>query len=134
VESVRVGIVLREEDLGVWAGRLHELAERSVAAGIDHLTVGDHVSFADGHGARRSHPGHGIARGRVHVQTGVYLLALRHPAVVARQLATSRWSRRAGSRSAAASAGTIPPSSSCAGSTRAIEALAQPKRCTAYAD
>jgi alkanesulfonate monooxygenase SsuD/methylene tetrahydromethanopterin reductase-like flavin-dependent oxidoreductase (luciferase family) len=88
VESVRVGIVLREEDLGVWAGRLHELAERSVAAGIDHLTVGDHVSFADGHGARRSHPGHGIARGRVHVQTGVYLLALRHPAVVARQLAT----------------------------------------------
>lgn len=44
MESVRVGIVLREEDLGAWAGRLHQLAERSVAAGIDHLTVGDHVS------------------------------------------------------------------------------------------
>ena len=36
---------------GAWSGRLPELAERSVAAGIDHLTVGDHVSFADGHGA-----------------------------------------------------------------------------------
>jgi alkanesulfonate monooxygenase SsuD/methylene tetrahydromethanopterin reductase-like flavin-dependent oxidoreductase (luciferase family) len=89
-ESVRVGIVLREEDLGAWSGRLHELAERSVAAGIDHLTVGDHVSFAGGHGADgliqatallAAHPG-------VRVQTGVYLLALRHPAVVARQLAT----------------------------------------------
>jgi alkanesulfonate monooxygenase SsuD/methylene tetrahydromethanopterin reductase-like flavin-dependent oxidoreductase (luciferase family) len=61
-----------------------------VAAGIDHLTVGDHVSFADGHGADgliqaaallSAHPGLGV-------QTGVYLLALRHPAVVARQLAT----------------------------------------------
>jgi alkanesulfonate monooxygenase SsuD/methylene tetrahydromethanopterin reductase-like flavin-dependent oxidoreductase (luciferase family) len=89
-ESVEVGIVLREEDLGAWSGRLHELAERSVAAGIDHLTVGDHVSFAGGHGADgliqaaallSAHPG-------VSVQTGVYLLALRHPAVVARQLAT----------------------------------------------
>ena len=45
---VEVGIVLREHDLGAWSGRLHELAERSVAAGVDHLTVGDHVSFADG--------------------------------------------------------------------------------------
>ena len=49
--SVQVGIVLREHDLGAWAGRLGQLAERSVAAGIDHLTVGDHVSFAGGHGA-----------------------------------------------------------------------------------
>jgi hypothetical protein len=48
---VEVGIVLREQDLGVWSGRLRELAERSVATGIDQLTVGDHVSFADGDGA-----------------------------------------------------------------------------------
>jgi alkanesulfonate monooxygenase SsuD/methylene tetrahydromethanopterin reductase-like flavin-dependent oxidoreductase (luciferase family) len=46
-----VGIVLREQDLTAWSGRLRELAERAVAAGIDHLTVGDHVSFAGGHGA-----------------------------------------------------------------------------------
>ena len=90
MESVRVGIVLREEDLGVWAGRLHQLAERSVAAGIDHLTVGDHVSFADAHGADGLIQAAALiaADPRVHVQTGVYLLALRHPAVVARQLAT----------------------------------------------
>ncbi len=90
VDPIRVGIVLREHDLSAWAGRLHELAEHAVAAGIDHLTVGDHVSFADGHGADgliqaaallSAHPG-------LSVQTGVYLLALRHPAVVARQLAT----------------------------------------------
>ena len=90
VDPIRVGIVLREQDLVAWSGRLHELGERALAAGVDHLTVGDHVSFADGHGADgliqasallAAHPG-------LSVQTGVYLLALRHPAVVARQLAT----------------------------------------------
>ncbi|MGZ4232751.1 MAG: hypothetical protein ACXVUE_01025 [Solirubrobacteraceae bacterium] len=48
---IEVGIVLREQDLRTWSGRLHELAARTVAAGVGHLTVGDHVSFADGHGA-----------------------------------------------------------------------------------
>jgi alkanesulfonate monooxygenase SsuD/methylene tetrahydromethanopterin reductase-like flavin-dependent oxidoreductase (luciferase family) len=89
-DPIRVGIVLREQDLSAWAGRLPELAGRAVEAGIDHLTVGDHVSFANGHGADgliqvaallSSHPA-------LSVQTGVYLIALRHPAVVARQLAT----------------------------------------------
>jgi len=41
-DPIRVGIVLREHDLSAWAGRLPELADRAVAAGIDHLTVGDH--------------------------------------------------------------------------------------------
>jgi alkanesulfonate monooxygenase SsuD/methylene tetrahydromethanopterin reductase-like flavin-dependent oxidoreductase (luciferase family) len=87
---VVVGIVLREQDLGAWAGRLPVLAGRSVAAGIDHLTVGDHVSFAGGHGADGLIQAAALlsADPRVSVQTGVYLLALRHPAVVARQLAT----------------------------------------------
>jgi len=89
-DPIRVGVVLREQDLAAWSGRLGELAAHAVAAGIDHLTVGDHVSFADGHGADgliqaaallTAHPG-------LSVQTGVYLIALRHPAVVARQLAT----------------------------------------------
>jgi alkanesulfonate monooxygenase SsuD/methylene tetrahydromethanopterin reductase-like flavin-dependent oxidoreductase (luciferase family) len=87
---VEVGIVLREHDLDAWSGRLHELAQRSVAAGVDHLTVGDHVSFADGHGADGLIQAAALlcADPRVRVQTGVYLLALRHPAIVARQLAT----------------------------------------------
>ncbi len=88
--QLSVGIVLREPDLREWQGRLGELAEAVVGAGIDHVTVGDHVSFADGQGVDglilatallASHPA-------LRVQTGVYLLALRHPAVVARQLAT----------------------------------------------
>ena len=89
-DPIRVGIVLREQDLTVWSGRLPELAERAVAAGIDHLTVGDHVSFADGHGADGLIQAAALlsAHPELKVQTGVYLLALRHPAVVARQLAT----------------------------------------------
>src|SRR5215207_4968306 len=87
---VAVGIVLREQDIRAWSGRLPALAQRSVAAGIDHLTVGDHVSFADGHGADGLIQAAALlaADPHVSVQTGVYLLALRHPAVVARQLAT----------------------------------------------
>jgi len=89
-DPVRIGIVLREHDLGVWSGKLHELVALAVDAGIDHLTVGDHVSFADGHGADGLIQAAALlsAHPRVCVQTGVYLLALRHPAVVARQLAT----------------------------------------------
>jgi alkanesulfonate monooxygenase SsuD/methylene tetrahydromethanopterin reductase-like flavin-dependent oxidoreductase (luciferase family) len=89
-DPIRVGIVLREQDLAAWSGRWHELAEYSIAAGIDHLTVGDHVSFADGHGADGLIQSAALlsAHPSLSVQTGVYLLALRHPAIVARQLAT----------------------------------------------
>jgi alkanesulfonate monooxygenase SsuD/methylene tetrahydromethanopterin reductase-like flavin-dependent oxidoreductase (luciferase family) len=89
-DPIRVGIVLREQDLSAWSGRLPELAERAVAAGIDHLTVGDHVSFAHGHGADGLIQAAALltAHSDLNVQTGVYLLALRHPAIVARQLAT----------------------------------------------
>ena len=89
-DPIRVGIVLREHDLGAWSGRLAELAAHAVDAGIDHLTVGDHVSFAGGHGADGLIQAAALlsAHPRLSVQTGVYLIALRHPAVVARQLAT----------------------------------------------
>jgi alkanesulfonate monooxygenase SsuD/methylene tetrahydromethanopterin reductase-like flavin-dependent oxidoreductase (luciferase family) len=88
--SVEVGIVLRETDLGQRRNDLASLTATIADAGIDHATVGDHVSFAGGHGVDgliqaaallASHPA-------LRVQTGVYLLALRHPATVARQLAT----------------------------------------------
>jgi alkanesulfonate monooxygenase SsuD/methylene tetrahydromethanopterin reductase-like flavin-dependent oxidoreductase (luciferase family) len=59
-------------------------------AGIDHVHVADHVSFRGGHGAD------GLIQAvrllalddRLGAFVGVYLLALRHPVVVARQLAT----------------------------------------------
>jgi len=59
-------------------------------AGLDHVFVADHVSFLDGRGMDglvnaatllASHP-------TLHVHVGVYLLALRHPLPVARQLAS----------------------------------------------
>lgn len=89
-DRIRVGIVLREQDLITWSGRLQELTTLAVDAGVDHLTVGDHVSFADGHGADGLIQAAALlsAHPSVSVQTGVYLLALRHPAIVARQLAT----------------------------------------------
>jgi alkanesulfonate monooxygenase SsuD/methylene tetrahydromethanopterin reductase-like flavin-dependent oxidoreductase (luciferase family) len=88
--TVEVGLVLRDVDLRAYRGRLAELTASVAGAGLDHVTVGDHVSFAGGNGADglvqatallSSHP-------TLPVQTGVYLLALRHPAVVARQLST----------------------------------------------
>jgi alkanesulfonate monooxygenase SsuD/methylene tetrahydromethanopterin reductase-like flavin-dependent oxidoreductase (luciferase family) len=59
------------------------------AAGIDHLAVGDHVSFLGGQGFDGLvHAAHLLALSdRLAVHVGVYLLALRHPLPVARQLA-----------------------------------------------
>jgi alkanesulfonate monooxygenase SsuD/methylene tetrahydromethanopterin reductase-like flavin-dependent oxidoreductase (luciferase family) len=84
--AISVGLVLHGTDLGARA----DVARAAVRAGVDHLAVGDHVSFSNGGGADglvqatallASHP-------TLRVETAVYLLALRHPAVVARQLAT----------------------------------------------
>ncbi len=66
------------------------LLARVADAGLDHLFVADHVSFFDGRGMDglvnaatllASHP-------RLDVYVGVYLLALRHPLPVARQIAS----------------------------------------------
>ena len=111
----RVGIVVREQDLGGRSGRLPELAQRAVEAGIDHLTVGDHVSFAGGHGADgliqaaamlSTHPG-------LPVQPG----STSWPCVTRPSWhdssRRSRCSRRGDSRSAWASVATIRGNSSC---------------------
>jgi alkanesulfonate monooxygenase SsuD/methylene tetrahydromethanopterin reductase-like flavin-dependent oxidoreductase (luciferase family) len=88
--AISAGVVLRGEHLRAHAGRLDGVARAAARAGVDHLAVGDHVSFSNGGGADglvqatallASHP-------ELPVQTAVYLLALRHPATVARQLAT----------------------------------------------
>ncbi|MEJ2088419.1 MAG: LLM class flavin-dependent oxidoreductase [Gammaproteobacteria bacterium] len=63
---------------------------RILDAGIDHVFIADHVSFHNGLGMD------GLINAatltaldpRLRVVVGVYLLALRHPVVVARQLAT----------------------------------------------
>jgi len=66
-----------------------EVAAAAAAAGLDFLQVGDHVSFIDGTGF----DGMVLAAAAVSAQSllpvhvGLYLLALRHPVLVARQLA-----------------------------------------------
>lgn len=84
--KVRVGMALpggpstADKQAGVAAARLH---------GVDHAMVGDHISFFTGIGFD------GIVNAAsilsiddtLPVYTGVYLLPLRHPVLVARQLA-----------------------------------------------
>jgi alkanesulfonate monooxygenase SsuD/methylene tetrahydromethanopterin reductase-like flavin-dependent oxidoreductase (luciferase family) len=70
--------------------RRAELVAQIVEQGIDHVFVADHVSFHVGAGMD------GLIQAatlsaldpRLKVCVGVYLLALRHPVTVARQLAT----------------------------------------------
>jgi alkanesulfonate monooxygenase SsuD/methylene tetrahydromethanopterin reductase-like flavin-dependent oxidoreductase (luciferase family) len=89
VQDITVGLRAPHDMSGGAAG-LRDFVARVEATGIDRLCVGDHVTFKGGHGfdglltatalAALSH--------RVTVQTSVYLLALRHPVPVARQVAT----------------------------------------------
>lgn len=60
------------------------------AAGLDHVTLGDHVSFHGGTGLDGLIAATAVlaTHDRLRVLLGVYQLALRHPLVVARQLAS----------------------------------------------
>jgi alkanesulfonate monooxygenase SsuD/methylene tetrahydromethanopterin reductase-like flavin-dependent oxidoreductase (luciferase family) len=86
--TVRVGAFLPEFAPGSLAERRATVAAFE-AAGVDHLAVGDHVSFVNGSGFDGLlHAAHLLALSdRLPVHVGVYLLALRHPVPVARQLA-----------------------------------------------
>lgn len=70
--------------------RMFETLERIAAAGIDHLCVGDHVSFFVGAGSDGLITASAMlaAQPQLPVYVGLYLLPLRHPVLVARQLAT----------------------------------------------
>ena len=72
----------------------HEVAkpllERAAAGGLDHVFVADHLSFRVGLGMDGLVQAALVAglEPRLEVMVGVYLLALRHPVAVARQIAT----------------------------------------------
>ena len=85
---VNVGLMLPEPAL-TDLPRLGAFLDKVATAGLDHVCCGDHVSFIVGAGfdgllhaglVAALHP-------ELPVHTGVYLLPLRHPVVVARQLA-----------------------------------------------
>jgi len=88
--DVRVGTLAGAEMLTGAHAERRRLFERAEAAGLDHVFVADHVSFHTGLGMD------GLVQAataaahseRLGVYVGVYLLALRHPAPVARQIAS----------------------------------------------
>ena len=88
--GLAVGTVAAPDLISSSHRRRAEFVERILNAGLDHLFVADHVSFHVGSGMD------GLINAatltsidpRLRVVVGVYLLALRHPVAVARQLAT----------------------------------------------
>jgi alkanesulfonate monooxygenase SsuD/methylene tetrahydromethanopterin reductase-like flavin-dependent oxidoreductase (luciferase family) len=66
------------------------LLDRVAAAGLDHITVGDHIAFHDGTGFDGLITASTLLASHesLPVVVGVYLLALRHPMLAARQLST----------------------------------------------
>jgi alkanesulfonate monooxygenase SsuD/methylene tetrahydromethanopterin reductase-like flavin-dependent oxidoreductase (luciferase family) len=66
------------------------LLDRTAGVGLDHITVGDHISFHGGTGFDGLVSATSVlsANDDLSVLVGVYLLGLRHPMLAARQLAT----------------------------------------------
>ncbi|MBV9380355.1 MAG: LLM class flavin-dependent oxidoreductase [Streptosporangiaceae bacterium] len=87
--DITVGLRVPHELPGGTAG-LREFAARAEATGLDRLFVGDHVVFKGGRGfdGLLNAAALAVATQRVTVQTAVYLLPLRHPVPVARQVAS----------------------------------------------
>ena len=84
-----MGVRVPHELPGGAAG-LREFAARVEATGIDRAFTGDHVMFKGSHGFDGLVNAAAVAAAsrRLVVQTAVYLLGLRHPVPVARQVAT----------------------------------------------
>src|SRR5829696_1452697 len=122
--SVRVGLFpdalqLTDRDPERLRATLGQVAD----AGVDHLCVGDHVSFFVGAGSDGLISASSLlaVQAELPVYVGRYLLPLRHPVPVARQLALpSPSSRLVGSRSVSGSAARTPTRSKSAASTRRL--------------
>src|SRR6187200_2392091 len=89
--EVRVGLFPAALDQHEGPPELRPATLRRIAeAGVDHLCVGDHVSFFVGAGSDGLITATSLlaAQAELPVYVGLYLLPLRHPVLVARQLAT----------------------------------------------
>src|SRR6266496_767019 len=69
--------------------QLREFVTRAEDAGLDRLCLGDHVTFKGGTGfdGLQNATAAAVLSSRIVVETAVYLLPLRHPVPVARQVA-----------------------------------------------
>ena len=88
--SVRVGLFPPVAPADGGPEQLQATLARVADAGVDHLCVGDHVSFFVGAGSDGLITATSLlaAQAELPVYVGLYLLPLRHPVPVARQLAT----------------------------------------------
>jgi alkanesulfonate monooxygenase SsuD/methylene tetrahydromethanopterin reductase-like flavin-dependent oxidoreductase (luciferase family) len=88
--GVRVGLFPPVGQVGVGAEEMQATLGRVAGQGIDHVCVGDHVSFFVGAGSDGLITATSLlsAQAELPVYVGLYLLPLRHPVPVARQLAT----------------------------------------------
>jgi alkanesulfonate monooxygenase SsuD/methylene tetrahydromethanopterin reductase-like flavin-dependent oxidoreductase (luciferase family) len=89
--STRIGMFLAA--LQQTAGdsqRIRAAVDSAAEAGVDHLCVGDHVSFFNGAGSDALISASSLlaVQSELPVYVALYLLPLRHPVLVARQLAT----------------------------------------------
>ena len=86
---VRVGMFLPRDVNSASTEVVKEVLGRMDDAGLDHVGVADHVSFHTGWGQDGLIEATALAmlNERLPVYVGVYLLALRHPVTVARELA-----------------------------------------------
>ena len=86
---MKVGISVHDSLMVADPVRRRSLLSRIEQAGLDYVCVGDHVSFHDGTGFDGlTAATAALCEGRLPVLVGVYLLALRHPMLTARQLAS----------------------------------------------
>ena len=87
---LRVGTLAEKQMLTGPLDRRRSLLSRARIAGLDHVFVADHISFFTGFGMDGLIQAATIAalEPELSVHIGVYLLALRHPLPVARQIAS----------------------------------------------
>jgi len=86
----KLGVAVNEALLIPDPAARRRILDHIASAGLDHVTTGDHISFQGGTGFDGLVSAMSIlaASDTVKVIVGVYLAALRHPMVTARQLAT----------------------------------------------
>ena len=88
--QLRIGMFLPRTTLDAAPAVRVEVLRAMADAGIDHVGASDHVSFHTGWGIDGIVQATALATAepRLAVALGVYLLPLRHPVAVARQLST----------------------------------------------
>ena len=88
--SIRVGLSVTDALLVPKPADRRLLLDSAAEAGLDHITVGDHISFHGGTGFDGMVSATSVlsSHDTLSVIIGVYLLGLRHPMLAARQIAT----------------------------------------------